>query len=102
MKKVFPLLAFVIVLGVAAVAFANPSWWVGIGTSTPAAPLHVAQDNLNVGNSNGQVLIGSASTPTEGLTIGYNDTDHFAWLQSGNYGYAYYHLDLRRSREMSE
>lgn len=64
---------------------------VGIGTDTPQVRLHVAYDNVNVGNSNGQVLIGPYTTLTEGLSIGYNSADHYGWLQSGNYGEDPYH-----------
>jgi hypothetical protein len=68
---------------------------VGIGTDTPTVPLHVAYDDVNTGNSNGQVLIGPYSTLTEGLSIGYNSDGHYAWLQSGNYGVAYHDLTLQ-------
>jgi hypothetical protein len=69
---------------------------VGIGTDTPQVPLHVAYDDVNTGNSNGQVLIGPYSTLTEGLSIGYNSSGQYAWLQSGNYGSNPYHaLDLQ-------
>jgi len=68
---------------------------VGIGTDTPQAALHVAYDNPNTGVLNGQVQIGPYSTLTEGLSIGYNSSDHYAWLQSGQYGYGYYPLDLQ-------
>lgn len=81
------------VLACAGVAYASYSAFyvasnnnVGIGTDTPRVPLHVAYDDPNTGNSNGQVLIGPYSTLTEGLSIGYNSSDHYAWLQSGNYG----------------
>jgi len=59
---------------------------VGIGTDQPRVPLHIAYDDINVGNSNGQVLIGGFTTQTEGLTIGWNSSDKYAWMQSGNYG----------------
>jgi hypothetical protein len=95
MKKLWVVLAVLIVLGVGAVAYANPSWWVGIGTSTPNAPLHVAVDDPSVGILNGQVVIGPASELTEGLTIGYDSSDHYAWMQSGDYGVSYYNLDLQ-------
>jgi len=60
---------------------------VGIGTDEPITALHVAYDNSNVGTGpNAQVLIGGFTTQTAGLAIGWNSTDRYAWLQSGNYG----------------
>jgi hypothetical protein len=91
MKKLWMLLAVSMVLGLAAVAYANPSWWVGIGTTTPNSPLHVAVDAGSGGNLQGHILVGPASTLTEGLSIGYDSTDHYAWMQSGNYGSDPYH-----------
>lgn len=95
MKKLWIPIAILLVLGAAVAVHANPSWWVGIGTSTPNAPLHVAEDDPNVGILNGQVVIGPSSELTEGLTIGYDSTDHYAWMQSGDYGVAYYNMDLQ-------
>jgi hypothetical protein len=86
-------LGLVAVLAFAGIAYASyadffvaTNGHVGIGTDQPTVPLHVAYDDVNVGNSNGQVLIGGFTTQTEGLSIGWNSTDKYAWMQSGNYG----------------
>lgn len=88
MRKLFVsagVLAAAIVLGLVTYAHAD-TWFVGIGTDTPLVPLHIAQDDVNIGSKNGQFMIGPSTTQTEGLTIGYASDRHLAWMQSGNYG----------------
>lgn len=96
-------LGVIAVLIVATVAYASyadfyvaSNGHVGIGTDQPITPLHVAYDNVNVGTGpNAQVLIGGFTTQTEGLGIGWNSSDKYAWLQAGSYGVSYNPLDLQ-------
>ena len=98
-------LTLMILASVAGISYASYSAFyvagngnVGLGTDTPNVPLHIAYDNVNTGNSNGQVLIGPYSAHSEGLSIGYNSADHYGWMQSGHYGVAYYDLVLQRDQ----
>ncbi len=99
-----PVLGLIVVFTFAAVAYASyadfyvaSNGHVGIGTDQPITPLHIAYDNVNVGTGpNAQVLIGGFTTQTEGLAIGWNSSDKYAWMQSGNYGdNPYRPLDLQ-------
>ena len=70
---------------------------VGVGISEPVTPLHVALDNPNTGGVSGLISLTTLSNPTEGLQIGYNSADHFAWMQANEYGGSdpYKALDLQ-------
>lgn len=72
---------------------------VGIGTTSPTAPLHVAGDVIAYPTTGvyGQLEVTGKTTPTHRLAIGYNSTDNCGFIQSVHDATAYKPLLLNPS-----
>jgi hypothetical protein len=76
-----------------AMVIQNTTGNVGIGTTGPAARLHVVQDISGI-TGDGQITAGGATTAGKKLRLGYQTTNNFAWIQSTNEGVANTDLSL--------
>ena len=72
---------------------ANSSGNVGIGTASPLARLNVQADNNN--SDSGQLIVSGATSSSKRLSLGFNTTSNYGFVQSIIAGDNYYPLVLQ-------
>ena len=72
---------------------ANSSGNVGIGTASPLARLNVQADNNN--SASGQLIVSGATSSSKRLSLGFNTTSNYGFVQSIIAGDNYYPLVLQ-------
>ena len=71
--------------------------YVGIGTAAPVAPLHVSHDYHTVNHDFGQMILTGATNVNQGVSIGYNTTDDYGYIQARVVGTGHYNLAINPS-----
>jgi hypothetical protein len=59
---------------------------VGIGTTAPSAPLHVAKDSNFLSDTGAGLIVGNATTANQWLTFGYDGAADAGYLQAAHVG----------------